>query len=304
MRIVVDHRALLIAVCLFSAKAQAQSRLDRVYLSTTVAGKATVDQTGERSSYVSTELALATPPARFGERVMLFGTMSGKRTWIGSGDFRDNGQLVTNDVNLGAILVARLSDRTSLTVGPAIGIRSTFETDFGWKDLMYSGIALVTWLPDEQRRWRLSVGVVTTNTVNLFPVLPIGGFEYRGERWRVEGMYPQPGVFYGVHPRVELGIGMKLDYPSYRIKETPVDGRTADYVRVTNHFGHFTVGANIFSDLWLTAKAGVMFGRVTRLMDSDREGIDASRLDIGVAPYGALVLSYRRPTPVTATPGR
>lgn len=271
-----------------------------MFVSTTFIGGGTAKQTGEKSHTISTEIALSTPPVRIGNN-RLFGTLGGRKTWIANGDFRDGGDISTNDVNLGAILYAPLSDRWSLTLGPTVGIRSTFETDFGAKDLVYNGIFIAAYAAGEQRRLRLSFGFVATNTTNFSPVIPIAGVEYRGERWRIEATYPQPAVFYSVHPRVELGLGMKMDYTSYRIEPSAVGDKTAEFIRTTTHFGHFTTGVNLFADIWLTAKAGVTFGRVNRGLDEDRNTFgNEGRLSLGVAPYGALVLAYRRPPPPAA----
>lgn len=288
-------RFLLFALVVIVARgAFAQSRLDRAYIAETISGNSTIEETGRTSRELTTELSVGTPALRFADASYLLATLYGRRTWLSGADPHDGNTLLTSEARLGVIYGTQLAPRWGFSIIPTVGFRGTSDADFRLsKDLSLNAIVLVGYQIDGNPRFVVSAGFVYTNSSSFSPIIPIAGLRYWDERWRIEITWPQPQFAYTFADRFEVGAGMRFDYPLYRIVPIDYGSERAEYARLTNHFANALLGVRLTKDLWLSAKVGVLFGRVVRLTDEDRNNIDSGKQTLGTAPFATFIFSYR-----------
>jgi hypothetical protein len=288
-------RCLIIAVLVsVAANAWAQARSDRTYVSETIVLPSTIKETGKSTHASITEVGMGTPPLRLGS-ALIFGSLYGRKTWIAGTDPRDGNTLDVNDLGIGAVAIVPIAERWTIMVGPSAIVRSSFDGRFDFfHDATLAAIALASYAIGGDKNSVFSFGFVLTNSIPFAPGLPIAGYVFRSDTWRIDLVWPHPQAarVFGDN-RAELGLALRFDYPLYRVAGLNADQR-ADYVRVTNHYVNAIAGVRLVGDMWLSMRAGVVFGREMRLADEHRQYIEDQRQTPGVAPFVGFVLSYRR----------
>jgi hypothetical protein len=276
----------LLVVLLAAATVHAQSRADRAYVSETLLGGA------NRGS--STEVGIGTPPLALADHFMIGASLYGRRTVLDNADPARPGNFVGNDLQLGLLLLAPLNERWSLTAVPVVAGRFTTDAHFrAPRDLTFNAIALANYAIGGNRDYVVSFGLLFTNTLPFSPVIPIAGLRYTDEHWRLEATWPQPQAVRRFGDRFEAGLAMRFDYPLYRIRSIPAGSETAEYARLTNHYFSAVLAMRLVANLWLAAKPGIDVGRVVRLVDHDRDNVDAGKQSLDLAPSLTLILSWR-----------
>lgn len=227
------------------------------------------------------ELGLGSPPIFFSPDTKLINTFYSKYTSLAPTQ-------KLNDFHYAPLVIAKLSDRTTLTARGQLAFRNTGSAiRINNKSMFLSATFIFSSVLGDSPHWKWSYGLVIPEGVFTIPVIPAIGLTYLNPEKGIEAIIAFP----------VLGVSMRLD-PKWETGALSFFENTANHQHNSDRYiGQRRVILTSFlkynatNALWINARIGYTLIGKTRLLDKNFETISTLDNDRGV--YTQIGVSFR-----------